>query len=139
MPASRSRTTALAAARDATTLDRVHGHALLQSGGRTNALRALPESFEQEQGSDFLRLALLSRALPKKGAKRSASSRRHAAGYGYAAVKRDACHLDPSPKWCGKHLAFHFARSYADQFYARSSQMACGTPSGCAQGTPFGH
>ena len=46
----------LAAAREATTLDRVHAAMLLQAGGRTNALRALLKA-EQERGSDFLRLA----------------------------------------------------------------------------------
>ena len=39
----------LAAAREATTLDRVHAAMLLQSGGRTNALRALLKA-EQERG-----------------------------------------------------------------------------------------
>jgi len=46
----------LTAAREATTLDRVHAAMLLQAGGRTNALRALLKA-EQERGSDFLRLA----------------------------------------------------------------------------------
>lgn len=46
----------LGAAREATTLDRVHAAMLLQSGGRTNALRALLKA-EQERGPDFLRLA----------------------------------------------------------------------------------
>ena len=46
----------LGAAREATTLDRVHAAMLLQSGGRTNALRALLKG-EQERGPDFLRLA----------------------------------------------------------------------------------
>jgi hypothetical protein len=46
----------LAAAREATTLDRVHAAMLLQAGGRTNALRALLKA-EQERGPDFLRLA----------------------------------------------------------------------------------
>lgn len=44
------------AAREATTLDRVHAAMLLQAGGRTNALRALLKT-EQERGPDFLRLA----------------------------------------------------------------------------------
>ena len=42
--------------REATTLDRVHAAMLLQSSGRTNALRALLAA-EQERGTDFLRLA----------------------------------------------------------------------------------
>lgn len=56
----------LAAAREATTLDRVHAAMLLQAGGRTNALRALLKS-EQERGSDFLRLANAFSALYPKG------------------------------------------------------------------------
>ena len=56
----------LAAAREATTLDRVHAAMLLQSGGRTNALRALLKA-EQERGSDFLRLANAFSALYPKG------------------------------------------------------------------------
>ena len=56
----------LAATRDATTLDRVHAAMLLQSGGRTNALRALLKA-EQERGSDFLRLANALSALYPKG------------------------------------------------------------------------
>ncbi len=55
----------LAAAGDATTLDRIHAAMLLQSGGRTSALRALLQA-EQERGSDFLRLAnALSALYPK--------------------------------------------------------------------------
>jgi adenine-specific DNA methylase len=46
----------LAAAREATTLDRVHAAMLLQAGGRTNALRALLKA-EQDRGPEFLRLA----------------------------------------------------------------------------------
>jgi hypothetical protein len=46
----------LAASRDATTLDRIHAAMLLQSGGRSAALRALLRN-EQERGSEFLRLA----------------------------------------------------------------------------------
>jgi putative DNA methylase len=46
----------LTAAREATTLDRVHVAMLLQTSGRTSALRALLKS-EQERGPDFLRLA----------------------------------------------------------------------------------
>ena len=57
---------ALAAAREATTLDRVHAAMLLQSGGRTNALRALLKA-EQERGPDFLRLANAFSALYPKG------------------------------------------------------------------------
>jgi len=56
----------LAAARDATTLDRVHAAMLLQSGGRSNALRALLKA-EQERGSDFLRLANSLSALYPRG------------------------------------------------------------------------
>jgi hypothetical protein len=56
---------ALSAARDATTLDRIHAAMLLQASGRTNALRALLKA-EQERGSDFLRLAnALSALYPK--------------------------------------------------------------------------
>jgi len=55
----------LAAAREATTLDRVHAAMLLQAGGRTNALRALVKA-EQDRGPDFLRLAnALSALYPK--------------------------------------------------------------------------
>ena len=56
----------LAAAREATTLDRVHAAMLLQSGGRTNALRTLLRA-EQERGPDFLRLANAFSALYPKG------------------------------------------------------------------------
>jgi adenine-specific DNA methylase len=56
----------LAAAREATTLDRVHAAMLLQAGGRTNALRALLKA-EQERGADFLRLANALSALYPKG------------------------------------------------------------------------
>jgi hypothetical protein len=55
----------LAAAREATTLDRIHAAMLLQAGGRTNALRNLLKA-EQERGQDFLRLAnALSALYPK--------------------------------------------------------------------------
>jgi adenine-specific DNA methylase len=56
----------LAAAQEATTLDRVHAAMLLQAGGRTNALRALLK-VEQERGPDFLRLANALSALYPKG------------------------------------------------------------------------
>ena len=56
----------LAAAREATTLDRVHAAMLLQAGGRSNALRALLKA-EQERGPDFLRLANAFSALYPKG------------------------------------------------------------------------
>jgi hypothetical protein len=56
----------LAAAREATTLDRVHAAMLLQAGGRTNALRALLK-VEQERGPDFIRLANALSALYPKG------------------------------------------------------------------------
>ena len=56
----------LAAAREATTLDRIHAAMLLQSGGRTNALRTLLKA-EQERGSDFVRLANALSALYPKG------------------------------------------------------------------------
>jgi len=56
----------LAAAREATTLDRVHAAMLLQAGGRTNALRALLKA-EQERSPDFLRLANAFSALYPKG------------------------------------------------------------------------
>jgi hypothetical protein len=55
----------LSAAREATTLDRVHAAMLLQAGGRTNALRALLKA-EQERGPDFLRLANAFSALYPK-------------------------------------------------------------------------
>ncbi len=52
--------------RQATTLDRVHAAMLLQSAGKTNALRALVKS-EVERGSDFVRLAnALSALYPKE-------------------------------------------------------------------------
>ena len=54
------------AAREATTLDRVHAAMLLQVAGRTNALRALLKA-EQERGPDFLRLANALSALYPKG------------------------------------------------------------------------
>lgn len=56
----------LAAAREATTLDRVHAAMLLQAGGRANALRALVKA-EQERGPDFLRLANALSALYPRG------------------------------------------------------------------------
>jgi adenine-specific DNA methylase len=56
----------LVAAREATTLDRVHAAMLLQAGGRTNALRALLRA-EQERSPDFLRLANAFSALYPKG------------------------------------------------------------------------
>jgi hypothetical protein len=56
----------LAAAREATTLDRVHAAMLLQAAGRTNALRALLKA-EQDRGPDFLRLANALSALYPKG------------------------------------------------------------------------
>lgn len=56
----------LAAAHEATTLDRVHTAMLLQAGGRTNALRALLKA-EHERGPDFLRLASAFSALYPKG------------------------------------------------------------------------
>lgn len=56
----------LAAAREATTLDRVHAAMCLQAGGRTNALRALLKA-EQERGPEFLRLANALSALYPKG------------------------------------------------------------------------
>jgi len=56
----------LAAAREATTLDRVHAAMLLQAGGRTHALRSLLKA-EQERGPDFLRLANAFSALYPKG------------------------------------------------------------------------
>lgn len=56
----------LAAAREATTLDRVHAAMLLQAGGRTNALRALLAA-EQQRGPGFLRLANALSALYPNG------------------------------------------------------------------------
>ena len=56
----------LTAAREATTLDRVHAAMLLQAGGRTNALRGLVKA-EQARGPDFLRLANALSALYPKG------------------------------------------------------------------------
>jgi hypothetical protein len=56
---------ALKAKQEATTLDRIHAAMLLQSSGRTNALRALLKA-EQERGPDFIRLAnALSALYPK--------------------------------------------------------------------------
>jgi putative DNA methylase len=56
---------ALRSRMEATTLDRVHAAMLLQSGGRTNALRALLKA-EAERAPDFLRLAnALSALYPK--------------------------------------------------------------------------
>jgi hypothetical protein len=52
--------------REATTLDRVHAAMLLQSSGRTNALRALLAD-EQDRGTDFLRLANALSALYPRG------------------------------------------------------------------------
>jgi hypothetical protein len=56
----------LSTPRGATTLDRVHAAMLLQSSGRTNALRALLVA-EQERGPDFLRLANALSALYPRG------------------------------------------------------------------------
>jgi hypothetical protein len=56
----------LAAAREATILDRVHAAMLLQAGGRANALRALVKA-GQERGPDFLRLANALSALYPRG------------------------------------------------------------------------
>jgi len=57
---------ALRAKQEATTLDRIHAAMLLQSSGRTNALRALLKA-EQDRGPDFLRLAnALSALYPKQ-------------------------------------------------------------------------
>jgi putative DNA methylase len=55
-----------AAAREATTLDRVHTAMLLQASGRANALRALLAA-EQERGPDFLRLGNALSALYPQG------------------------------------------------------------------------
>lgn len=57
----------LTAHHEATTLDRVHAAMLLQSGGRTNALRALLKA-EVDRGPDFLRLANSLSALYPRGA-----------------------------------------------------------------------
>jgi hypothetical protein len=57
---------ALSTQRGATTLDRVHAAMLLQSSGRTNALRALLAA-EQARGPDFLRLANALSALYPRG------------------------------------------------------------------------
>jgi putative DNA methylase len=57
---------ALKTRHEATTLDRVHAAALLQAGGRANALRSLLKS-ETERSPDFLRLAnALSALYPKE-------------------------------------------------------------------------
>lgn len=56
----------LAAVPEATTLDRVHAAMLLQSAGRTKALRALLKA-EQDRGADFLRLANALSALYPTG------------------------------------------------------------------------
>ena len=50
----------------ATTLDRVHAAMLFQSGGSTNALRAMLKA-EHERGPDFERLANALAALYPKG------------------------------------------------------------------------
>ena len=52
--------------RDATTLDRVHAAMLLQSSGRTEALRNLIRA-EQDRGPDFLRLSNALSALYPRG------------------------------------------------------------------------
>lgn len=57
----------LTAAREATTLDRVHAAMLLQASGRTNALRALLKSEQERGGPEFLRLANALSALYPKG------------------------------------------------------------------------
>jgi hypothetical protein len=57
---------ALGAPQEATTLDRVHAAMLLQTSGRTNALRALVKG-EQERSPDFLRLANALSALYPNG------------------------------------------------------------------------
>lgn len=57
---------ALSTPRGATTLDRVHAAMLLQSSGRTNALRVLLAA-EQARGPDFLRLANALSALYPRG------------------------------------------------------------------------
>lgn len=56
----------LAAAREATTLDRLHAAMLLQASGRTNALRNLLHA-EMERSPDFLRLANALSALYPAG------------------------------------------------------------------------
>lgn len=57
---------ALAARREATTLDRVHAAMLLQRGGQANALRTLLEQ-ERERGPEFMRLANALAALYPRG------------------------------------------------------------------------
>lgn len=59
-------TSTQAAVTEATTLDRVHTAMLLQSSGRTNALRALLAA-EQERGPDFVRLSNALSALYPQG------------------------------------------------------------------------
>jgi len=69
-PGSRRRfvaASAQAVVTEATTLDRVHTAMLLQSSGRTNALRALLAA-EQERGPDFVRLSNALSALYPQGA-----------------------------------------------------------------------
>ena len=56
LPGSRTSSENLTAPNDATTLDRIHAAMLLQSSGRSQALRLLLKT-EQERGQDFLRLA----------------------------------------------------------------------------------
>jgi putative DNA methylase len=56
----------LTARREATALDRVHAAMLLQSAGKTNALRALLQE-ETARGPDFLRLANALSALYPRG------------------------------------------------------------------------
>ena len=58
---------------NATTLDRVHAAMLLQTAGRTEALRALLRA-EQERGPDFLRLANSLSALYPRGSEEKRGS-----------------------------------------------------------------
>jgi adenine-specific DNA methylase len=62
---SKEEASALAARREATTLDRVHAAMILQAGGRAGGLRAMLEA-ETQRSPDFLRLAnALSALYPK--------------------------------------------------------------------------
>lgn len=65
-PAARSTSGELVARHGATTLDRVHAAMLLQSSGRSQALRNLLQA-EYERGPDFLRLANALTALYPRG------------------------------------------------------------------------
>ena len=101
----------LAAAREATTLDRVHAAMLLQASGRTNALRALLKA-EQERGPDFLRLANALSALYPKGSEEKRLL--DAMLLGGAAMSALGTSATPRAVW--QVSAGPASRSYADVF-----------------------